>query len=176
MTPEGREEAHLVATELSSSNSGVFSSPLARARETAEVIATALDLEVVEDLRLRERMNWGDVEGQSFDEFVADWDRCSRERAYRPSTGDSSIEAGRRIEAFVSNCHTQSFGSVVAVTHGGVLADFLLNVFSSEELDPIRPEFRVHPYSSDVIPGCSLTTIEYDDGRYRLGALGVIPF
>jgi broad specificity phosphatase PhoE len=177
LTPEGRAEAGLLAAQLASLNiTEIFISPLARASETAGIIGTTLALEVVENLRLRERMNWGDFEGQTFDDFVAEWDRCSRERDFQPSVGDSSIGAGRRIESFVSDCHARSLGSVVAVTHGGVLADFLLNVFLLDELDRVRSEFRAHPYSSDVIPECSLTTVDYDGSRYRLRALGVIMF
>ena len=178
LTSEGREEAELLARKLAANAiARVFSSPLARTRETAEIIATILNLEVTEDSRLRERMNWGDIECQSFDEFMAQWERCSRERDYQPGVGDSSIEAGRRIEAFVSDCYLQSSGdTVIGVTHGGVLADFLLNVFSSEELSRISPEFCNDPYSTQAIRECSVTTFDYDGNRYRLEAVGTILF
>ena len=161
LTSEGRQEAELLARELASNGiARIFSSPLARTRETAEIIATILNLEVTEDSRLRERMNWGDIKGQSFDEFIAQWERCNRERDYRPSVGDSSIEAGRRIEAFVSDCYLQSSkDTVIGVTHGGILTDFLLNVFSSEELSRISPKFCNDPYSGEVMRECSVTTI-----------------
>ncbi len=95
LTSKGREEAERLARKLASEGiTRIFSSPLARTRQTAEIIATILNLEVTEDSRLRERMNWGDIEGQSFDEFMAQWERCNRERDYRSSVGDSSIEAG----------------------------------------------------------------------------------
>ncbi len=178
LTSEGREDAGLLAKRLASNDiTRIFSSSPARARETAEIIAAILNLEMTEDSRLRERMNWGDIEGQSFDEFVAQWERCSRERDYRPSVGDSSMEAGRRIEAFVSDCYHQVFkGTVIAVTHGGVLADFLLNVFSSEELGRVSSKFCDDPYSGEVMRECSITTVSYDGNRYGLGAVGVVLF
>ena len=178
LTSEGREHAGLLAKRLASNDiTRIFSSPLARARETAEIIATILNLDINEDSGLRERMNWGDIGGQSFEEFVAQWERCSRERDYRPSVGDSSIEAGRRIEAFVSDCYLQSSkDTVIGVTHGGVLADFLLNVFSSEELSRISPQFYNDPYSGEVMRECSVTTIAYDGNQYRLDAVGAILF
>ena len=178
LTSEGREEAERLARKLASNGiARIFSSPLARTRETAEIIATILNLEVTEDSRLRERMNWGDIEGQSFNEFTTQWERCNRERDYRPGVGDSSIEAGRRIETFVSDCYRQSSkDTVIGVTHGGVLADFLLNVFSSEELSRISPKFCNDPYSGEVVRECPVTTIAYDANQYRLDAVGAILF
>ena len=176
LTSEGRAEAELLAEKLAANRiARIFCSPLARTRKTAEIIAAALNLEVTEDPRLRERINWGDIEGQSFDEFMAQWGRCSRERDYQPGVGDSSIGAGRRIEAFVSDCYLQSSGdTVIGVTHGGVLADFLLNVFSSEELSRISPEFCNDPYSAEAIRECSVTTIAYDGSQYRLDVVGAV--
>ena len=136
-----------------------------------------LTLKSRRDPRLRERLNWGDIEGQTFDEFMAHWARCSRERDYEPGVGDSSIGAGRRMEAFVSDCYRQFSGdTMIGVTHGGVLADFLLNVFSSEELNLISTGFCNDPYSSEAVPECSVTTIAYDGSQYRLEAVGTILF
>ena len=176
LTSEGREEAERLAGKLVSEGvARIFCSPLARTRETAETIAAVLNLELSEDSRLRERLNWGDIEGQTFDEFMAQWERCSIERDYEPAVGDSSIGAGRRIEAFVSDCHRRSSGdTVIGVTHGGVLADFLLNVFSSEELNSISTEFCNDPYSSEAVRECSVTTIAYDGSQYRLDAVGAV--
>ena len=56
-------------------------------------------------------------------------------------------------------CEQDSDGLVVAVTHGGVLADFLLNVFSEEELERVDSRFARHPYSGDVMQECSITTV-----------------
>jgi len=62
----------------------IFSSPLRRAKETAKYISDSSKISVREDIRLRERANWGDIPGQSFDEFVENWDKCSIERDYVP--------------------------------------------------------------------------------------------
>lgn len=176
LTSEGREEGERLAGKLVSEGvARIFCSPLARTRETAEIIAAVLNLELTDDSRLRERLNWGDIEGQTFDEFMTQWERCSRERDYEPDIGDSSIGAGRRIEAFVSDCHRRSSGdTVIGVTHGGVLADFLLNVFSADELNRIRPGFCDDPYSSETVRECSVTTIAYDGSQYRLDAVGAV--
>ena len=65
---------------------------------------------------------------------------------------------------------------MIGVTHGGVLADFLLNVFSSEELSRISPKFCNDPYSGEVMRECSVTTIAYDGNQYRLEVVGAILF
>ena len=52
------------------------------------------------------------------------------------------VDLRASLEAFVSDCYLQSSkDTVIGVTHGGVLADFLLNVFSSEKLSRISPKF-----------------------------------
>src|SRR5438874_1117187 len=144
----------------------VYASPLRRAHETAQWIARAHNLKVVADARLRERMNWGDVEAQSFEDFSAQWQRCTRERDYRPPGGDSARAAGARAESFIreqAERHPQR--EVVAVLHGGVLTDFLLNVFDEAELNRWHPDFIAQ--QSQLVPECSITVIEFD-GHYTM--------
>ena len=172
LTDEGKTEAQRLAGRFGPDIDSVFASPLTRARETARIIAGHQGLDVTIDVRLRERMNWGDLPDQPFDEFAAEMERCDRERTYRPEGGDSSVDAGRRIEAFVAERVTGEQHAIIAVPHGGILADYLFNVFTTEELADIRPEFLDSPYSGDVIPECSVTTILFDGTRYRLLAIG----
>ena len=58
----GREQACSLAAELDGDIAAVYSSDLARARETAEIVAETLGLEVQVDARLRER-GFGSWEG-----------------------------------------------------------------------------------------------------------------
>jgi phosphohistidine phosphatase len=60
LTPEGRDQARAVATQLRGQGvrpGAVLTSPLLRARETAELIAQELGAEVVSDERLRPGAN-----------------------------------------------------------------------------------------------------------------------
>jgi broad specificity phosphatase PhoE len=63
----------------------VYSSPLRRARETAEPVGYATGLAVQVDSRLRERLNWDRT--QAFDAFLAEWDRSTEDRdlIHRPA-------------------------------------------------------------------------------------------
>ncbi|MDF2651183.1 MAG: histidine phosphatase family protein [Paenibacillus sp.] len=145
----------------------IFSSPLRRARETATYIALEAELTISEDSRLRERANWGDLPGQTFDEFVAMWERCTRDRDYMPLVGDSARQAGERLSSvlleLVEN-HPES--NIIIVTHGGLITDFLVNAFSENQLNLWHPTFLA--VQSELIPECSITKIIYDGGNYNL--------
>ena len=64
LTPLGREQACAAATVLADAAiTGIYSSPLKRARHTAEPIAEALNLPVTIIADIAER-SWGDLEGK----------------------------------------------------------------------------------------------------------------
>ncbi len=106
MTPQGYAEAKQVAAYLQSFPiAHVYTSPLRRAHETAEHITAELGVPVSIEPLLRERMNFGDQPGQTFKQFVAIWEQCSRQRDHVPPVGDSSRGAGQRVEAFVTAVH-----------------------------------------------------------------------
>ena len=69
LTPKGREEvAHAATTLKGKKIDMIFSSDLARTKETAEIVGKALGVEVHFDPRLRE-MNLGPLSGKSIDEY-----------------------------------------------------------------------------------------------------------
>src|SRR5215471_19755042 len=73
---------------------GLWTSPMRRARETAERIAPITGLTVQLDAMLRERLNWdGSV---SFDAFLVSWARTMQDRDWVPANGESSRQAGTR--------------------------------------------------------------------------------
>ena len=92
----------------------VFSSPLRRAVQTAEEIALVLGLELLVDERLRERTNWGDVEGETWDEFLFRWERADTEKSRA------------RLASFVDDIAARyPHATIIAVTHGGIVGDYL---------------------------------------------------
>ena len=67
LTARGREQATIAATQLKDSNiTVIYSSPLARARQTAEALAQATGAKVIIDERLRE-VSFGEYEGKTID-------------------------------------------------------------------------------------------------------------
>jgi len=149
----------------------LFSSPLRRAAETAQVLADTLGLPIAPDERLRERMNWGtSPEPQSLEAFLADWARASSERDFRPASGDSSRVAGARLLAFLDELASQYAGERVAlVTHGGVTLDVIRNLF---------PEAQLARLNQTVLAtgpaGCAITRLIHQDDGYALDALASV--
>jgi broad specificity phosphatase PhoE len=111
----------------------VYSSPLRRAWETAEIIATASRVGLHRDVRLRERMNWDG--SRPLADFMAEWERSTQDRDYVPSGGDSSVRAGDRLRAFLLDVIAEP-GPVAAATHGGVTVDLLLTLLGDDGLPP----------------------------------------
>ena len=170
LSPEGRAQAAALAGALESEAiAAVYTSPLRRAAETAAILARPHLLDVVETPLLRERVNWGDLPGQTRADFEQMWLHCDRERTWVPEVGDSSVAAGQRLERFVASLGDLPVDAqVVAVTHGGILADFLLNAFSTDELASTNSAFARQPYSADVVHECSVTRIRAEAGTLRL--------
>jgi broad specificity phosphatase PhoE len=95
------------------------SSDMARARQTAEAIAAATGLPVLESPLLAER-NFGDLRGRDYDGLG--WDPISDERA--PPGGESMAVFRARVAealAWLRSVRREAGGDVLAVTHGLVI-------------------------------------------------------
>lgn len=138
----GRRQAREVAERLANDGVGVvYASDLARARETAEIIAARLGLEVVLDPDLREK-NWGNWEGLTADE-----------RLHVEFEGESTEEHRERmlraVERIVA-AHPEE--RVVVVTHGGSLR---------------RIQAAVSGVALPVIDNCAVWGVAHEDGTFR---------
>jgi probable phosphoglycerate mutase len=124
--PELTEEGHRQAAGLAAALSGepvkaILTSPLVRARQTAETIGAACGLPVAVDERLLE-IDWGTWEGRPAGSLaVADVDRWRvdspepREAHPVAPEGESLDSLARRVESFC--VETLDEGLVVAVSH-----------------------------------------------------------
>src|SRR5215467_2578800 len=149
LTVTGRHQAALTGRWLRNAGlRALYSSPLRRARETADLIAAVIALPVQLDARLRERMNW---DGSCpYEEFLAEWARVTRDRDFVPHGGESSRQAGDRLLAFVTALPGRPAPAGV-VTHGGITTDLLRNLRSDQELPAGLLE--------DGVPPCAVTMI-----------------
>jgi broad specificity phosphatase PhoE len=107
----------------------IYSSPLKRAYETAEIAGGTK--EVVKDERLTE-MDFGEWEGKTRDEFTAEdpelWARWSRdpETTKAGGTGETAGELLARVNSFFSELKQKHpSGNVLVVGHNGVNRFFL---------------------------------------------------
>ena len=133
--------------------------PLLRTQQTAGYIADALKIDFETSDLLRESVNWGDDPKQSFAEFLDMWKRSSMKRNWQPPVGDSSLQAGRRLESFIDSLDLHPSEHIIMVTHGGIIADFLRNLFDDSHLDFHLPGFS-SSLDDDVIKECSVTILE----------------
>jgi len=124
LNDRGREQARALARSLAGEGlQAVYSSPLLRARETAEIIGAELDLEPVYDERLMEAntgdwtgLPYADVIAVALDEFRA-W--RSADRAFRFPGGESVAEQAERVAAALADVRSTSSLPALVVTHGG---------------------------------------------------------
>ncbi|GAA3026661.1 bifunctional RNase H/acid phosphatase [Streptosporangium longisporum] len=105
LTPNGVAQADAAAAKLAKESYGlqvIVSSPLRRARATAEAVATRAGLDVVVEEGLRET-DFGDWEGHTFTEIQRRWpDELATwlaDPSAAPPGGESFGVAARRIEA-----------------------------------------------------------------------------
>jgi probable phosphoglycerate mutase len=168
LTPAGRTLARAVAARLVDRGvSRLVSSPLRRSEETAVELATALGLTVEVDARLRERDNWGDVAGETRESFVERWNRCDLDRDHVPEHGRSARQAGTDLEAFVHDIAcVRDAGTVLAVAHGGVIIDLLLNRHTPDQLATRNPDYRHMGH-------CAITEVRVDPAGWELEGLAV---
>ena len=122
LTEVGRAQAAAAASRLATSAAtSIVSSPLARARQTAQAVADALGLPVEVDEGLRET-DFGDWEGHSFSEVRKKWPREMEawlaSTAVAPPFGESFDETTTRVRQArdrVLNRHSGK--TVVVVSH-----------------------------------------------------------
>jgi broad specificity phosphatase PhoE len=115
LTEEGHRQAELLAAALATEPvKAIVTSPLVRARQTADAIATACGVPVRVDDRLME-IDWGAWEGRPAGSLaVADVDRWRADDGTAPE-GESLESLSRRVEMFCEE--RMEDGLVVAVSH-----------------------------------------------------------
>jgi broad specificity phosphatase PhoE len=116
LTGEGHRQAALLAAALAVEPvTAVLTSPLLRARRTAEAVGEACGVPVTVDERLLE-IDWGTWEGRPAGSLaVADVDRWRADDGTAPE-GESLDSLSRRVEAFCLET-LEDEGLVVAVSH-----------------------------------------------------------
>lgn len=143
LSDHGRRQARQLAEELAGDAiAAIYSSDLARARETAEIAGERLGLPVKLDPDLREK-DWGNWEGltaveRDRVEFVGESTEAHQERMLR---------ALRRI----SDRHPDD-GCVLVVTHGGSMR---------------RVQVAAMGMALPVVENCGRWLCTYENGAFR---------
>ena len=124
----GREQARLLAAELNRPDV-IYTSPLKRARETAEIIGRELGSGVVCAPELTE-LNFGDWEGCSWEEIGRRWPEefalyAADRRNYAPPGGESYAGMTSRAWPFITRLRSAPGGDALCVCHSAVIRGVL---------------------------------------------------
>ena len=139
----GRRQARELAGELEDEElEAIYSSDLARARETAEIVGERLGLPVVLDPDLREK-DWGTWEGLS----AVERDRVEFAGESTAAHQERILRALRRI----SELHPGT-GRVLVVTHGGSMR---------------RVQTAAMGMAMPVVENCGRWLCACEDGSFR---------
>lgn len=139
LTELGFEQARDVAERLAAAGaSRILTSPLRRARETAEVIAERLGLRIteVDDLReLRESEGYGELSLE--DQRLRRWSVWMTEHGEDPGHsyrgGESFNEITQRVRRVRNRLVADEVDTTIAVSHGIFLRFFLMEVLFGGE-------------------------------------------
>lgn len=115
LTELGREQAAAVAAVLPS-EATIHSSPLTRARQTAEILARGREVRV--DDRWIE-VDYGDYDGMAVGSVPAEeWAKWRSDPHFRPPGGESLAQCGARVRAACADLSAAGqTGDVVVVSH-----------------------------------------------------------
>lgn len=168
LTPAGIAQAHALAHSLASERvSHVYTSPLARARQTAHIVADAFGVSATVTDELRE-YDVGDLEGEAYTgEHAWRWERYKQvERAWRAGQhearhpgGESLSDLHRRFLPFMDRLAKRHDASdvLVAVRHGGLFRAVLPFLFASTLPQHISDQSFGH---------CDMVVAVHDQGTW----------
>lgn len=155
LTDRGRREAEALGRRLAGDGlAAVYTSPLARTRETARPIADAAGLQPIEDDDLLE-IDFGAWTGRSFVELEGDaaWVLWNTHRSTaRPPGGESMADVQARLRRWFDRVRSPGGDErIAAVTHADVIKAFVADVlgFSLDRHDRVE----VSPGSVSVVVG-----------------------
>ncbi|MBP5399021.1 MAG: histidine phosphatase family protein [Alphaproteobacteria bacterium] len=151
LTVTGQEQAGKLAEELADKKIKIIiTSDLLRAKQTAEIVANALKVDVVEDQRLRE-VDYGKLNGLYTLErewAFPDFRKCYEDFDFPFPEGECLQQvADRMLQAIKSYATTYHYRNIGVSTHGHAIEALIRSVFG-------------HKYSS--LKNCSYIHITYD--------------
>jgi 2,3-bisphosphoglycerate-dependent phosphoglycerate mutase len=172
LTEKGREQAEHLRDRLAATREieadVLIASTLPRARQTAEIIAPALDLPIIWDDDVQE-LRVGEADGMSREEYIAQYGKADfRSSPFKPlSPGGENwpqfvVRVATALDRIVREHHGKT---IVIVCHGGVIDATFTNFFGLGSLALPQSEFFTHNTS---ITHWELREREGEPARWRL--------
>lgn len=148
LSERGQEQAALLGQAIAAvglAAPAIYSSPLQRARATADAIASATGAEVTEWDALKE-FDVGAFSGRTLDEVRSDhsdWvDQFEKTRDWHHVPGaETPADRAKRALAVIEhllNLHPDG-SEVICVTHGGIMQFFLAAILETERVWGVHP-------------------------------------
>lgn len=177
LSEEGKEQARKIGSWLEGQGiQKIYSSPLSRCRETAEMVVSQAFSEkkiihIREDLR---EMSVGQWENLSFDEIKERYPKEYAKRGenigyYAPPEGESFDEAGKRFCECLNGILDETDGDVLVVAHAGVIRGYLCQLTG----------ISANCVMDFPQPYCGLTLLEQEtetaDHQIRISRIGWKP-
>jgi isoleucyl-tRNA synthetase len=139
LTKEGKEQVKKIAGNLKDEKIEIiFSSPIQRTRETAEIIAEEIGAKVIPDERLRE-VELGSYEGKTWKEFLDLYPQELNPGSTDKNGIEGLDEMRSRLNLFLNEINEKYQGkNIVVVSHGGTikaLQGMLRNMDARETLN-----------------------------------------
>jgi alpha-ribazole phosphatase len=150
----GEAQARALTARFLGHDLRVYSSPLGRARQTAELAFPGR--EILEDERLKE-LNFGAFEGETLNERLAQpaWQHWAAAAFAEPAPGGESYrELRHRAVAWLETLPDE--GDIAAVTHSGTIQMLLSHVLGVE-----HPRWRKRFYLAHT----GVTVLREEDGE-----------
>lgn len=155
----GRLQAQLLSNKLNGRFSAIYSSPLNRAFETAQILAAASSLQVQAEEGLRE-INFGLWEGLTFKEVDANYPEAyakwqTDEFEAPLCGGDGSLKncAIRSKECLLNLVQKHPNETIVAVSHGGLIKTAIIGLFN----------LKMNMYHQMAFGNTCVTTIKFTE-------------
>ncbi len=169
LTERGRAEIAAIAERLAGEPiAAIYSSPLQRTRESAEIVAARLQLpiEFRDDVI---ELDFGEWTGSTFDAIRADprWEAWRTHRSIAAIPGGESMRQVQRraVDALIDINQHHPHQTVVVVSHGDVIRSALLFALG----------MPLDSYNSIEISQGGVSTIRIDAGGIRVLTLNERP-
>lgn len=140
----------------------IYSSPLIRAKKTAEIMNKYSNAPIILDDRLKE-FHFGQAEGVTYEELktnpkfsnLKNWFLDSKN--YKAELGAESYESFfGRIDAFIDDLKKETCGNILVVCHGGVVRGLLKEISN----------WSIEKFASVKIPNCGLNLVKYENKKF----------
>jgi len=170
LTDKGESQSHALAQRWLSENRTfdlIISSPLSRARQTAEILSQSLHI-LLEFNDLWMERNNGVLAGLRPEEAIQTYPRPPFIHPYLPigQTGESQFELYLRAGNAVQNLLHHTSGNYLVVSHGGILNMVLYAILGiTPQANFYGPRFR--------FGNTAFATLSYNPGEHKWYVYGI---